>query len=263
MDSDLNPSNKNNINEYNSTKELWESKSDTRSDKVLPKAIKYLNKIPTLVGTGPFTAIILDLKTSQIKGCVGNFKDIFGISYQEDMLMEELVSSIYPPHNALMAKHFPTYINHILTLSAKERTHVDLSVIFKYKRGDEYYWLSFRAFKYFSKKDKNLGYVILEYTDITNVKSDKYARYIVHDTDKGYIVNEALHINCSTLDILTPTELIITKMISQGLSDKEIAAHQESATDTIKQHKKHIFSKLGINKSTELVAIAYECGLVS
>ncbi len=120
-----------------------------------------------------------------------------------------------------------------------------------------------RAFMFFSNKAENLGYVILEYTDITNVKNDKQAKYIVYDKHAGYIVNEILHYNSARFECLTPTELSVTKLISQGLSDKEIAAEQGSALDTIKQHKQHIFSKLGINKSTELVALAYDCGLVS
>jgi DNA-binding NarL/FixJ family response regulator len=120
-----------------------------------------------------------------------------------------------------------------------------------------------RVHKQLSNDVEKLGYVIVEYTDITNVKNDLFAKYIVYDEQQGYIINEAIHTNSDAFDSLTPTELEVSKLIAKGLSDKEIADVQASAVATIKQHKKNIFSKLGINKSTELVALTYASGLVS
>lgn len=263
MDLDQQETNSNDLSYYSSTKILWEENSSERRNSILEKAQHYLKTLPSLVGKGPSTTVVLDLKTSQFKAFIGDFKYVMGVEYRENMNMAEVAAFIKSDHSALMAEHFPVYLNHIIPLSSEERDKVDLSVIFNYKRGDDMFWLSFRAFKYFGKDDNCLGYVILEYTDITDIKNDKYAKFIVYDKERGYIVNEYLHANCSVLDELTPTETKITKLIANGLSDKEIADVQSSAVGTIKQHKKHIFAKLGINKSIELVALAYDCGLAA
>jgi len=253
---------KNDLSDYNSAKKIWEANSFQSSSEVLERARAYLKSLPPLVGTGPHVTLILDLNTSQFKGYVGNFDDVFGLEYNDNMSLTETVEFIYPDHNPMLARNFPTYINHILSLSLEERDQVDLSVLYKYKRQGIYNWMSFRAFKYFSDRPENLGYAIFEYTDITKVKNDNSAKYIVYDKRKGYIVNEVFYPVNSHLNSLTPSELAISKLVAQGMSDKELAADLGSAIGTIKQHKKHIFSKLKINKSTELVAIAYEHGLL-
>lgn len=261
MDLDQQETNSKDFSYYSSTKKLWEENSSERRNSILEKAQHYLKTLPSLVGKGPSTTVVLDLKTSQFKAFIGDFKYVMGVAYRENMNMAEVAAFIKSEHSALMAEHFPVYLNHIIPLSSEDRDNVDLSVIFNYKRGDDMFWLSFRAFKYFSKDSTCLGYVILEYTDITDIKNDDCAQFIVFDKREGYIINEVLHSNCSSLDCLTPKELDITKLIAKGMSDKEIADTQSCAIGTVKQHKKHIFSKLGINKSTELVALAYDSGL--
>ena len=250
------------LKSYTNTKNIWEANATESNESDLLEAKNYLLNLPSLVGKGPSTTLILDLKTSQFKAVIGDFKNVLGVEYKENMNMSEVASFIHPDHSALMEKYFPTYLNHIVKLSPESRNNVDLSVIFKFKRNNNFYWLSFRAFKYFSS-NSSLGYIILEYTDITDIKTDKCAKFIVYDKDKGYIINESFYSDCSKLDTLTPTELAITKLIAKGLSDKEIADVQSSSIYTIKEHKKHIFTKMQINKSTELVALAYEFGLVT
>jgi DNA-binding CsgD family transcriptional regulator len=260
---DINTTNRNdNLKDYAPLKEVWEANASESPGKVLAEAQAYLENLPPLVGTGPFTTVIFDLHTSQFKAVIGNFKEIFAMDFRKDMSLAELIPLMYPSHSAFITGHFATYLNYILPRSLEERNQVDLTVISKYLRGNKYYWISIRTCKYFSHSDENLGYVILEYADITEVKNDNCAKFIMYARGEGYIVNEVLHPNCSMLNGLTPTELAVTRLISQGLSDKEIAVAQSSATGTIKQHKKHIFSKLAISKSTELVALAFECGLV-
>jgi len=261
MVQEQNTSNKYNPAEYTVAKSVWEIHSFKSSNKVLSQALNYLNNLPSVVGTGPAVSIILDLNTSLFKGYKGDFLKVFGRSFQTDMNLDELVSSIPQTHSDFLFRYFPTYIGHIIPLSLKNRSHVELFAEFKYRREDSYYWLSLRSFKYFSDHQENLGFVNVEYTDITNVKNDACAKFIVYDKSEGYIVNEVLYPNAAILDGLTPKELSIAKLIAKGLSDKEIADVEGSAIGTIKQHKKHIFSKLHINKSTELVAVAYECGL--
>lgn len=52
---------------------------------------------------------------------------------------------------------------------------------------------------------------------------------------------------------LSDMELIVAEQYCHGLTDKEVAAILHKPVWTIRTHKKHIYNKLGISTSHELV----------
>jgi predicted ATPase/DNA-binding CsgD family transcriptional regulator len=60
---------------------------------------------------------------------------------------------------------------------------------------------------------------------------------------------------------LTPTELEVVRLVSQGLSNPQIAERLFIARNTVKAHMSHIFSKLGTASRAELAAEATRRGL--
>ena len=61
---------------------------------------------------------------------------------------------------------------------------------------------------------------------------------------------------------LSPRELEVLTLISQGLSNREICDRLFLALDTVKGHNRRIFEKLGVRRRTEAVARARELGVV-
>ncbi len=116
----------NNLREYVPLKKVWEANA-IGSPKVLAQAQSYLKNLPALVGTGSFTTIILDLQTSEVKGFIENFREIFGIDYQEDMKIIGFVPLIYPNHSTFMAEHFATYLTRI-PRPLKQSSHKQLTL---------------------------------------------------------------------------------------------------------------------------------------
>jgi DNA-binding NarL/FixJ family response regulator len=57
---------------------------------------------------------------------------------------------------------------------------------------------------------------------------------------------------------LTPREVEIIRMIKEGLSTTEIAERLFLGQETVKTHRKNIYYKLSISKSTELIKFALE-----
>ncbi len=62
---------------------------------------------------------------------------------------------------------------------------------------------------------------------------------------------------------VTPRELEILTLITQGKANKEIAADLGIAEDTVKQHVSRILHKLGVNDRAQATAEAIRLGLVS
>jgi DNA-binding NarL/FixJ family response regulator len=58
------------------------------------------------------------------------------------------------------------------------------------------------------------------------------------------------------LDLLTPTEIIVLKQISQGLTSREIAEQQNSSFKTIENHRANISGKLNLSGANSLLQFA-------
>lgn len=263
MDLEFKEDEKENLQEFTPLRKMWEANSKNNSKKTLEIAFDFFNNLPVLVGTGPSAIVLVNLENSELIAKKGAFKKVIGVSFKKNMSLNTLNPTVYPPHNTFMIKYFTIYLQHLLKLDLEERKQVELSAIFKIRRGKRYYWINYRVVKIITDHIAKLGYAIMEYTDITDIKSDRNAKFIVYDNINGYLINEICCADTLLFKDLTPAELNITMMIKKGMSDKEIAIVKKIAVGTVKQHKKNIFSKLGVNKSIELVALAYDNGLVN
>ncbi len=62
--------------------------------------------------------------------------------------------------------------------------------------------------------------------------------------------------------LLTASEIEIVRLISSGLSTKEIAAKKHISFHTVMTHRKNIFRKLGVSSSQEMMLHAIKAGLI-
>ena len=61
---------------------------------------------------------------------------------------------------------------------------------------------------------------------------------------------------------ITPRELEILELISQGMSNREIAEKLFVSENTVKTHSSRVFDKLGAKRRTQAVQLGKELGLI-
>ncbi len=88
--------------------------------------------------------------------------------------------------------------------------------------------------------------------------------YVSTHTDLPHAHNSDKHLALKhTLDVLTPRELEVLKLVAQGNTNQDIANALVLSIKTVQAHRANVMDKLGLQDVTHLVRFAIQHGLIS
>jgi DNA-binding NarL/FixJ family response regulator len=109
------------------------------------------------------------------------------------------------------------------------------------------------------------GYVLKEAVDSelitalrTVAKNEAYISSLVSNT----VLSDYQRFVGSPMDLLTPRELEVFKLMAEGKTAKDVAAELDISVYTVDAHRNRIFRKLQLRSSSELVRFALRQGIV-
>lgn len=90
--------------------------------------------------------------------------------------------------------------------------------------------------------------------DPETLKAKLYSLFGINDDDKQYRISIKAE--------LSSREIEIIQLCANGLSAQQIADHLGLSRRTVEVHKSHIFEKLDLKNTADMVKYAYDAGLV-
>ena len=76
------------------------------------------------------------------------------------------------------------------------------------------------------------------------------------------VINNQQLLKETNLQILTPREIEVLQMLTNGMSNKIVAQNLHISEHTVKFHVSSIFQKLDVSTRTEAVAVGVRLGLI-
>lgn len=223
---------------------------------ILKEEIKDLNNI------GHSCHLIFNYSSMTFAYVDHRFMEIAG--YDSDHL---LIHGLYFLSNIIYPEDIPAYLlslkkinQHLFDIPAAKRKNYQISFDFRIKRidGNALRLLQQMVALEFDEKG-NLMYSLDRYTDITHWEKDDETVLTITGPDivKNLIFYPGRKSDGAAECMFTKTEIKILKLLSEGMSSKEIANRASISFNTVNTHRRNMLKKAIVKNTTELIQYAY------
>ena len=103
------------------------------------------------------------------------------------------------------------------------------------------------------------AYITRPPTKTSNSASDTAAQ----GQEKSPSPRQSAATNAPDLQVLTPREMEVLRLVAEGRTNQEIADHLVLSIKTVQAHRANVMEKLGLHDITQLVRFALRRGLIS
>ena len=86
--------------------------------------------------------------------------------------------------------------------------------------------------------------------------------YVENPPTAPHAARESTRDSATQLNVLTPREMEVLKLVAEGYTNQEIADQLVVSIKTVQAHRANVMEKLGLHNITHLVRFAVRAGLI-
>lgn len=180
-----------------------------------------------------------------------------------------LFQHMHPEDGEKMFAFSKYYAMHCGRLAEDERKHIRTSIFIRLKnKQGEFYWALIQYLDAVFNEVGQLVYILTLVTDVSHVKQGGVASMTLLDlrdnTSRMFLCfnGEARESNLQELPKISTREREVLKLLTKGLSSKQISDALSISQKTVDNHRQSLLRKTGSKSTAEVVAFAMDYGLM-
>lgn len=211
---------------------------------------------------------VVDLRVLNYVYVSPNAQDIVGYSAEEYMKngLSDSVRFFHPDEIGHFLDTFPKVLKRYFDIPVENRMRFKFTLLFRNFNTAEgqYKWLLQQNVALFTDEGGHLVYVMGMMTDVTHLRQHhKLTMVLSYKNSNGTYEMERFEPTATNEKVLvTKRERDIIRLLSKGLSSRQIAEQMSLSTHTINTHRKNILNKTSTHNVVELVSYATSAGLI-
>lgn len=243
-------------------RECFPDRANTTDEKKLRHLLILKEEIKDLNTIGHACHLIFNYTSMTFIYVDHKFKEMTG--YDSDRL---LIHGVYFLNNIIRPEDMPVYLlslkkinEYLFNIPVVKRKDYQISFDFRIKHADGSFLRLLQQIVALEFDEKgNLMYSLDRYTDITHWEKEEETVLTITgpDISKNLIFYPNRKYDGVADGTFTKTEMKILRLLSEGLSSKEIADYASISFNTVNTHRRNMLRKAKVKNTTELIQYAY------
>ena len=250
-------------------KSVWEKSSERFSEHNLDVDRLELDQlVSSMFSNGPFYFYVIDFFDMQLQHVSPSIREILGLDPQE-VAFQDILERMHPDDMDFVsraeAKAFELAYGQ---LAPEKITRYKVSYCFRFKTADGSYRLfNHQAIVLSTDKDGRIGKALNIHTDISHLTEiNNYRLSMIGLLGEPSFLNinpmqDAIEAEGSE-SVFSEREMEIIRLMSEGLTSRDIAGKLSIAANTVKNHRKNILQKAGCRNTGQLITKCITDGLL-
>ncbi|MFI2812102.1 MULTISPECIES: LuxR C-terminal-related transcriptional regulator [Microbulbifer] len=250
-------------------KAVWESSRQHLSDThVGLERYDLDNLVSSVFSSGPFYFYVVDFKTFHLDYVSPSITAIHGLQ-PETVTFQDILDCVHPDDMGFVSRAEQRAIEIVYErIPPEKRKLYKISYCFRFRTADGSYQLfNHQAIMLTEDENNRLSKSLNIHTNISHLSSESNHRLSVIGMlgEPSFlnieIENEA-PVPAASQPLFTDREMEVIRLLSQGMTSREIAARLYIAVDTVKNHRKNIMKKSACKNVGQLITKCITQGLL-
>lgn len=239
---------------------VWEDNEMMAKRSAELPAIHLDDLIPSMFSSGPMYYYIIDFFDMSLSNISPSIKEIHGLD-PKTVTFNDILALIHPEDMNHVSLSEKTIFDKIYNVVGFEHcTNYKMQYSLRFKTADLSYKLFLHQAIIVSTDQNKVSKSLNIHTDISNITqiNNHHASLIGLNGAPSYIniggkSTEDKSIAGSTGIFFSSREMQILNLIAEGLTNSAIAEQLNLAKDTVKNHRRNIMEKAGVNNTAKLI----------